>query len=154
MCVVVITIGTLVHCGGPNPIDYSNAIIDSHNHVMDKLNHLVDGFADQSADEIQERYEELLEQIEISSEVVNSLPDFQGDTVYREKAVKMMEMYNQLARKEIKEMVEIYTSADADMSDEEEKRFKTLEWNMRHLLKYRVSDLDQAREDFGKQFSF
>lgn len=153
MCVVVVTIGILVHCGGPNPIDYSNAIIDSHNRVMDKLNHLVDGFADQPADEIQERYEELLEQIEKSSEVVNSLPDFQGDTDLREKAVKMMEMYDQLAQKEIKEMVEIYTSTDADFSEEEEKRFKKLEWNMRQLLKYKVADLEQAREDFGKQFS-
>ncbi|MCP4215805.1 MAG: hypothetical protein GY765_14225 [bacterium] len=99
---------------GNSAIKYSDQITSHHDRIVEKINLFMAAFDPVPRDPAlaESRLNELQSQIAESLEQLGELPDYEGDTQYRISAVKLVEFYKSIARKEYREVMDILGTSE------------------------------------------
>jgi hypothetical protein len=104
-------------------IDYNDKIVGLQSKIMRSMIDFSKTFSSNDTALMEKKYTELLASIDSALRRAEALPPFNGSSAFRDTAIRLFEFYDDVAKKEYGEIVEIFyqdnvTEADADRIQE------------------------------------
>ncbi len=128
------------------PAAYNDYLVAEQNRIIRQFSELNKAYESYSRDEIERARAALLNEIDEVIAAVEDLPPYEGDTELRDAALEMFQYYRQLAEKELKEIGDLLskgenqiTESDIDEMDRLYKRFR------KEIKSYEINFADAQR---------
>jgi hypothetical protein len=155
--VVAIIVGIYFFKGKP-AVRYNDKIVSHQRKVYKKLertvNSLKEYLSGNSAERVEKQYEDLKEQAKESLEVVRNMPDFKGNTAFRDEAVQLFQFYLDITENELRELIDLLRQSSgarsggsfqtqvADLADRIISRGEELLYNVQIVQKEFAEEFD------------
>lgn len=118
---IVLAVALLFSCSNTNglAIDYNDRIIGLQSKIMKSMIDFSKTFSTNDTALMEKKYTELLASIDSALTEAEALPPFNESNEFRDAAIRLFEFYDDVAKNEYGEIVEIFyqenvTEADAD----------------------------------------
>lgn len=113
----------------PSPteaVDYNRKIIEQQNLVTAHIKKIELSLVDLDPIEMDLAYKEAKEQVEKSIKLLKSLEPFDGRNDYRDSALEVFYVYQDVIEKKYKEIITLYKKTDDTYTKQDEERAKVL----------------------------
>jgi len=149
--ILSITVGMFVLAGcnsGPKmtPIEYNDAIIGEQTKISKVMIDMANHFGDDLSKSETLR-QDLVKQCEASIKAVKELPEYKGNTKFRDAGAALFTFYKEISEKEYKEMIDILKKTQIEVADIE--RLTVLEKD----IASRETPLDDAFQSAQQEFA-
>ncbi|GEM_PF-3385584 len=128
------------------PAAYNDYLVAEQNRIIRRFSELNKAYESYNRDEIERARAALLNEIDEVIAAVEDLPPYEGDTELRDAALEMFQYYRQLAENELKEIGDLLskgenqiTESDIDEMDRLYKRFR------KEIKSYEINFADAQR---------
>jgi hypothetical protein len=98
------------------PVEYNDAIIGEQTKISRVMIDMANYFAI-DLDKSDQLRQDLVEQCKLSIEAVKKLPDYKGDTRFRDAGVALFTFYKEISEKEYKEMIDVLRKEEIEEAD-------------------------------------
>jgi hypothetical protein len=130
------------------PVAYNNELIDHQNDVVDKIDKFGESLEEGSS--YGDRHRDLLEQIDSSLDELRQMPDYEGNTEFRDKMIELIEFYKSIAENEFVDLINMYNQGS--FSDDDKELHINIWNNLSADEDSYFQDVRQAQETFARQF--
>jgi hypothetical protein len=136
----------LLSCNSPKTkaIGYNDKIVGLQSKIMRSMIDFSKTFSAKDTALIEEKYTELLDSIDFALRGAEAMPPFNGSSEFRDVAIRLFEFYDDVAKNEYEEVVEIFyqdeiTQDDAkriqELARDISEREETLDYNFAMVQK-------------------
>ena len=134
------------------PLEYNDSIIEEQNKIT--------GFMIESGNCLDSDFSlcdalrmKTIEQCGASISLVESMPDYDGNTRLRDAAIALFKFYKAMNENEFKEMIDIFMKGD-EITEEDIAMLTTLEEEISQKEVLLDRELDQAQKEFARTNGF
>ena len=139
----------LTGCGPKmTPIEYNDAIINEQTKISKVMIEMANNFSN-DLDKSESLRQKLVTQCDSSINAVKALPDYKGNTSFRDAGAALFTFYKEISEKEYKEMIDILRKENIEMADVE--RLTTLEKEISSREEPLDAAFQSAQQAFAKE---
>ena len=144
----------LTGCNNPEmtAVEYNNLIIDEHTKISQSIIEMPAYFETdiKKADSIRM---EMVIQCDSSTKKLQALPDYKGNTEFRDAAIALFKFYAKISQNEYKEMLQILAK-DKDIEMEDILRLRQIESDLATQEEALDTKFKKAQESFAETHNF
>lgn len=141
----------LSSCGPKmSPVEYNDVIIGEQTKMSQLMIEMTDEFQTFNFDKSDEVREKLVQQCEASVKAVKELPDYKGNTRFRDAGAALFGFYRDISDKEYKEMIDILKKG-ADITEDDIMRLTVIEQEIGAREEPLDNEFQAAQEEFATE---
>jgi len=146
----------LVSCGPTtdDAIKYNDALVDQQKKVLQKESALIEVISKNTPDKLESSYNDLLNQIKESAEIVQKMEAFDGKTDMKDAVLKVFEAYKNAAENDYIEMINLAKTPDALYTQETDDKVIDLSKKIDDKLNKAVDAFIVKQKEFAEKYKF
>jgi len=144
----------LTGCGNQKmtAVEYNNLIIDEHTKISKSILEMP-AYFETDIKKSEAIRADMVTQCDSSIKKLQALPDYQGNTEFRDAAISLFEFYAEISQNEYKEMLQILAK-DKDIEMEDILRLTQIENDLAAKEEALDTKFKKAQESFAKEHNF
>ena len=118
---IVLMLALLLSCNNAKTqaIDYNDKIVGLQSKILRSMIDFSKTFSSNNTNLMERKYNELLDSIDTALGGIESMPPFNGSSEFRDTAIRLFEFYDDVAKNEYGEIVEIFYQDKITQDDAE-----------------------------------
>lgn len=134
------------------PAAYNDYLVSEQNRIIQRFSELNKAYESYDKDKIEEAREALLKEIDEVIANVEKLPPYEGDTELRDAALEMFQYYRQLTEKELKEIGDLLSKGENQITEEDIDEMDRLYKRFRKEIKSYEINFADAQRAFANKY--
>ncbi len=153
---VLVLMGITTACGPTTEqaIEYNDIIVDQQNAVFDAFVELLNSYDEYEPVLMDAAFVKTNEAITKAKDAISGLEPFDGDAVFRDNALKLIDIYQIALTTEHTEIIRLLKLPDEDFGEPELKLVENLIDQSSEKIEKGISDLTPTQEAFSVKYQF
>ncbi len=132
--------------------EYNNMLIRQQRAVISKMDNLIASFTTYNAQDMQQAYNDLIKQINLSLDTLNKVKAFDRSTDFRDKTIALLKFYKSITQKDLKTVMQLLSKPENEYTNQDALRVSEIMSQVHDKIAQENTAFKQYQQSFAKKY--